>query len=123
MMAHRKLMLHRSLGLAVLGAALLLGGCKLELARAGCTQVKADELQVAKGQTCKFRYDQGDMALYSVVITQAPAYGQATADGKYLTYAAKPGFVGEDRLAIKVVRKGVGHVQWQDKKVRVKVGS
>lgn len=102
--------------------ALLLAGCKYEFANVGCKKVKSDEVHVASGQTCKFKYDEGDIARYVVVVTKPPAHGQATGEGKYLKYAAKPGFVGKDRLTIRVERRGVGHVQWQMRTVKVTVG-
>ena len=57
-----------------------------------------------------------------VVVTQPPRHGQATSKGKYLTYGARPGFKGDDVMKIRVERGGVGHVQWQDLNVKVKVG-
>jgi hypothetical protein len=111
------------LALASIGVvALLLGGCRYEFASMGCKKVHSDELHVAHGQSCKFRYDQGDVAKYVVVVTKPPYYGEASGDGKYLKYVAKPGFTGDDHLTIKVVRQGVGHVQWETRKVTVKVG-
>jgi hypothetical protein len=104
-------------------AALLLGGCKYELAGFGCKKVHGDELHVAPGQSCKFRYDEGDIAKYVVEVTRQPYYGEASGEGKYLKYVAKPGFTGEDQLTIRVVRRGVGHVQWRTHKVTVKVGT
>jgi len=109
------------LSLAV--AALLLGGCKFDVAsfNSSCKKVKGSELHVAKDQTCKFKYDQGDFAKYVVVVTRQPIFGQAAGDGKYLKYVAKPGFVGEDRLTIRVERR-LAHVQWETRTVTVKVG-
>jgi hypothetical protein len=113
----------RALACAFLGAAaLLLGGCELETAGLDCKRVKSSELLVGAGQTCKFRYDEGDYAKYVVVVTRPPVHGKASGEGKYLRYVAKPGFVGEDKLTIRVERRGVGHVQWQTKTVKVKVG-
>ena len=106
----------------ICAAPLLLGGCKLDVASANCAKVGSDQLRVLTGQTCKFGYDQGDVARYEVIVTRAPTYGTASGEGKYLKYAPRSGFVGEDHLSIKVVRKGVGHVQWQDLRVRVTVG-
>jgi hypothetical protein len=93
-----------------------------ELAGVNCKMVRSDELHVGADRTCQFRYDQGDVAKYVVVVTRPPAHGEASGEGKYLKYVAKPGFVGEDRLTIKVERRGVGHVQWQTLAVKVKVG-
>jgi hypothetical protein len=113
-----------ALALAMVGAAALaLGGCKYELAGFGCKKINGDVLQVAPGQSCKFRYDEGDIAKYVVEVTRQPYYGEASGEGKYLRYVAKPGFTGEDQLTIKVVRRGVGHVQWQTRRVTVKVGT
>jgi hypothetical protein len=109
----------------VLLAPLLLGGCFGEaprLAGINCKRMKSTELRVAAGQTCKFNYAQGDMAKYVVVVTRAPMHGKASGDGKYLQYVARPGFAGEDRVSIRVERRGVGHVQWEDLTVRVRVG-
>jgi hypothetical protein len=103
-------------------AALSLGGCMNEMMSFDCKKVGRDLLQVGKDRSCKFRYDGGDVARYVVVVTRPPTYGQATGSGKYLNYIAKPGFVGEDRLTIKVERRGVGHVQWETLSLRVKVG-
>ena len=103
-------------------AALSLAGCIGEFASASCKKVKADILQVGPGETCTFRYDEGDVARYVVVVTGQPSNGKASGDGKYLTYVARPGFKGEDRLTIKVERRGVGHVQWRTLQVKVKVG-
>jgi hypothetical protein len=95
----------------------------LKLASFNCKKVKSDVLHVGRDQSCRFPYDDGDVAKYVVVVTQAPAHGQASGEGKYLRYVANPGFVGEDRLTIKVERRGVGHVQWQTVAVTVQVGS
>lgn len=117
--------LHRRrwLALALAGAlTLALGGCLDKLVSAGCKRVKSTELHVAPGKTCNFSYAWGDAALYVVKVTQPPAFGVAAGEGKYLKYVAKPGFTGEDRLRIRVARRGVGHVQWQDFSVTVKVG-
>lgn len=113
----------RLLPLVALGvAALLLSGCKLELASLGCKKVRSSEVRVAAGQTCRFKYDHGDMAKYVVVVTRPPLHGHATGEGKYLRYVAKPGFAGEDRLGIRVERRGIGHTQWENLTVTVKVG-
>jgi hypothetical protein len=113
----------RLFSFALLGiAAFSLGGCMEKLAGANCKKVQSDLLLVGSDQACKFAYDHGDMARYVVVVTRQPTYGEASGSGKYLKYVAKPGFRGEDRLTIKVERRGVGHVQWQDLTVRVRVG-
>jgi len=117
----------RVLQLAVIGAAsLLLGGC-LEnigsLAGLGCKRVKSTEPKVATDATCKFGYGSGDFAKYVVVVTRQPTYGDAYGEGKYLKYVAKPGFVGENHLNIRVERQGIGHVQWQNHSITVKVGT
>jgi hypothetical protein len=113
----------RSLPLFVIGAALALGGCMPQVASGGCKKISDGQLQVGAGSTCQFRYDQGDVARYVVVVTQPPRQGQAVSKGKFLTYAAKPGFKGEDVMKIRVERRGVaGNVQWQDVNVKVKVG-
>jgi hypothetical protein len=117
----------RALQLAVVGvSSLFLGGCLDSLnglASFGCKRVKSTELKVAQDATCKFRYGNGDFAKYVVVVTRQPTFGDAFGQGKYLKYVAKPGFVGEDQLTIRVERRGVGHVQWQNHTVTVKVGS
>jgi hypothetical protein len=111
------------LRLALIGAAALsLGGCLDQLASANCAKLRSTVLQVGKDQSCKFRYDEGDVARYVVQVTRPPVHGEAAGQGKYLQYVAKRGFVGEDSLKIRVVRRGVGHVQWQDLSVTVKVG-
>lgn len=113
-----------SLQLAFAGAAaLILAGCLPNVASLGCKRERSDMLHVGLNKTCQFRYDHGDVALYEVIVLQPPRQGQATAKGKYLTYAARPGFRGEDQLKIRVARRGVGHVQWQDLTIKVKVGS
>jgi hypothetical protein len=112
----------RVLPVAVVGAmSLVLAGCLDRLASTGCKRVRSDELHVAPGKTCSFAYAQGDTALYYVQVTQSPSYGEAKGDGKYLKYTAKPGFKGDDYLRIRVTRRGIGHVQWQDVGVVVKV--
>jgi hypothetical protein len=98
-----------------------LGGCLDQLAASGCKRLKADELVVAPGKSCSFQYGAGDTALYYLQVTQAPSYGEAKGDGKYLKYTPKPGFKGDDFLRIRVVRRGIGHTQWQDLSVTVKV--
>jgi hypothetical protein len=111
------------LPLAVVAAtSLSLGGCLDQLVSFNCKRVKSTELHVGADATCEFNYGYGDTALYKVVVTQGPTYGEAKGDGAYLRYVAKPGFIGEDRLAIRVVRQGIGHVQWQNLSVTVKVG-
>ena len=107
-------------GIALL--ALALAGCKAEFAGINCKR-SGNVLQVGADGSCKFRFDHGDIAKYVVIITRAPAYGQAKAQGAYLHYVAKPGFIGEDQLTIKVERRGVGHVQWETRSIKVKVGS
>lgn len=104
-------------------ASFLVGGCLPQITSVDCKKVKSDTLQVGANNTCQFRYDHGDVARYIVIVTQQPRHGRATAKGKYLTYAAKPGFTGEDQMKIKVERRGVGHVQWETLTVKVKVGS
>ena len=113
-----------SICLVIAASALLLGGCKVDLAslNGNCKRVKGTELHVGQDQTCKFRYDQGDVAKYVVQVMRAPIHGEAKGEGKYLKYVAKKGFKGEDRLTIRIVRRGVGHVQWEDRKLVVKVG-
>ena len=112
-----------SITLALLGAAsLMLGGCLNEIAGVNCKKIRSDTLHVAPDQSCRFRYDQGDIAKYVVVVTRQPTYGEAKGEGKYLKYVARRGFVGEDRMTIRVERRGVGHVQWQTLNVTVKVG-
>ncbi len=114
----------KALTLALVGtASLLLAGCKYEMASFNCKQEQRNSLWVAQDQTCRFKYDEGDVARYVVIVTRKPAFGEAKAEGKYLTYVARPGFVGEDRLNIKVERRGVGHVQWRNLAVTVKVGT
>jgi hypothetical protein len=117
----------RWLPLAFAGAAALaLGGCMDDLSLFsgfGCKRVKSTELHVAQDATCKFRYSQGDAALYVVKVLSEPMYGSASGKGKYLHYVAKQGFVGTDHVRIRVFRRGIGHVQWQDYAVTVKVGS
>jgi hypothetical protein len=109
--------------LALAGAAaLLLGACNFDVAGIDCTKVTSDTLHVGKGQTCRFKYGGDDIARYVIQVTGAPTHGEAVSKGRYLTYIAKPGFVGDDRLTIKVERQGVGHVQWQTLHVKVKVG-
>lgn len=116
----------RALQLAVIGAAtLLLGGCIDDLQGLvgfGCKRAKSTELKVAQDATCKFRYGGGDFAKYVVVVTRQPTFGDAYGQGKYLKYVVKPGFVGEDHLTIRVERRGVGHIQWQNRSITVKVG-
>jgi hypothetical protein len=110
----------------VVMAALSLGGCKYEFANIDCKKVKSNELHVGTGKTCKFKYDWGDTAKYTVVVTRPPAHGQAAGEGKYLKYVAKPGFKGEDRLTIRVERRGIaglGQLQWETLSLKVKVGS
>ena len=102
--------------------ALLLGGCRYEFATFGCKRGADGSLQVLAGQTCKFQYDYNDYARYRVIVTRAPTYGEASGEGKYLKYVAKPGFQGEDQLAIRIERRGPGTVQWEGRLVRVKVG-
>ncbi|MCC6887230.1 MAG: hypothetical protein IT536_01625 [Hyphomicrobiales bacterium] len=115
--------LSRVLRLTLAGAALLVvGGCKFELASSGCRMERSDLLHVTEGQSCRFGYAQGDVAKYVVEVVRRPVHGEASGEGKYLHYSARTGFVGEDRLTIKVLRKGVGHVQWQTLSVRVVVG-
>jgi hypothetical protein len=108
--------------LALAGAALLLGGCNFEIAGLDCTKVTSDTLRVGPGQTCRFKYGGDAIAKYVVEVTGAPTHGEAVSAGRYLTYVAKPGFVGDDRLTIKVERQAIGHVQWQTLEVKVKVG-
>ena len=109
---------------SVLAAALLLGGCKVDIAsfNANCKRMSGNVLHVGQDQTCKFRYDQGDIARYVVKVTKQPYFGEAKGDGKYLKYVARRGFTGEDQLTIRIERQGVGHVQWETRIVTVKVG-
>jgi hypothetical protein len=112
----------KALRLALVCAApLVLGGCLDQIANLNCKKVKSTELHVRPDSSCRFRYDHGDIAKYVVVVTRQPSYGEAKGDGKYLKYVAKRGFVGEDRVGIRVVRRGVGHVQWENLTVTVKV--
>ena len=106
-----------------LAAAMLLGGCKYDLAafNPNCKKVKSTELHIARDQACSFRYDWGDYAKYVVVVTQPPTHGEAKGEGKYLRYVPKPGFVGEDRVTIRVERR-FAHLQWETKTVTIKVG-
>ena len=110
--------------LAVVTSALLLTGCKVDLAafNGNCKRVNGRELHVGKDQTCKFRYDQGDIAKYVVKVTRAPTFGEATGEGKYLKYVARRGFKGVDNLTIRIERRGIGHVQWETRQVTIKVG-
>jgi hypothetical protein len=113
-----------SICLVIAAAAVLLGGCKFDLAafNSNCKRVKGNELHVAQNQTCKFRYDQGDIAKYVVKVTRPPMFGEASGEGKYLKYVARKGFKGEDRVSIRIERRGVGHVQWENRTVTIKVG-
>jgi hypothetical protein len=108
---------------AIAATSLPLGGCLDDLAFTDCRRESADLLHVGTDQTCKFRYGYGDSARYVVKVTKEPDYGQATGDGEFLRYVAKPGFVGEDQLTVKVERRGIGHVQWETHRVTVKVAS
>lgn len=113
----------RPLRLALLGAiAFPLGGCLNNLA-GYCKQLSANVLLVAENGKCKARYSHGDVARYVVFIARPPAYGEAIGQGPFLHYIAKPGFKGEDQLSIRVERRGIGHVQWETRKIKVKVGS
>jgi len=104
--------------------ALLLGGCNVDMAslNGSCKRVKGNELFVAQNQTCKFRYDHGDIAKYVVKVTRQPIFGEAKGEGKYLRYVARRGFKGVDQLTIRIERRGVGHVQWETRQLIVKVG-
>jgi hypothetical protein len=114
--------MHASMYLATIVAGLLFAGYKYVKAYDPyCTQVRSNEVRVAKNQTCKFSYDGRDMAKYVVTVTGQPMHGQATGEGKYLRYVAKPGFVGEDRVTIRIERR-LAHVQWETQTVKVKVG-
>jgi hypothetical protein len=114
---------HTALRLAfVCAAPLVLGGCLDQIANLNCKKVKSDLVHVGRDASCRFRYGGGDVAKYVVMVTRQPSYGEAQGDGKYLKYVAKRGFVGEDRVGIRVVRRGVGHVQWENLTVTVKVG-
>jgi hypothetical protein len=108
----------------VIAVPLLLGGCNFDMASMNgtCKRVKGNEVFVAQNQTCKFRYDQGDIAKYVVKVIRQPTFGDAKGEGKYLRYAAKRGFRGVDQLTIRIERRGVGHVQWETRQVTVKVG-
>lgn len=108
---------------AVATASLALGGCLDNLAFAGCRRESATLLHVGADQSCSFRYGYGDNARYVVKVTSEPDYGSATGDGHLLRYVAKPGFRGEDYLTIKVERHGIGHIQWENHRVTVRVGS
>lgn len=102
-------------------ASLALAGCQNQLAL-NCKHVSTDILQVARDQSCRFNYHGGDAAKYVVQIVKPPLFGDAAGEGKYLKYTAKRGFTGEDRMTIKVERRGIGHVQWQTHSLKVKVG-
>jgi hypothetical protein len=122
-MLNRSLQKRRAFALVLAGAAALtLGGCVDQLASANCAKMKSTELRVGRDQECRFNYDGGDIARYVVRVVRQPTYGEAKGDGKYLRYVARKGFVGEDRLIIRVERRGVGHVQWLNHTVTVKVG-
>lgn len=108
------------LSVAALAGALSLSACTNEFA--SCSR-KGDAFHVEKDQSCSFNFAYPDGAKYVVVVTQQPTFGEARGEGKYLKYFAKRGFTGEDRLTIKVERRGVGHVQWQTQVVKVKVGA
>ena len=113
----------RSTPSLMLAAALVLGGCKFDVAafNSNCKKVKSNELRVARDQTCSFNFDGGDYARYVVVVTRQPTFGDAKGEGKYLRYVAKPGFVGEDRVTIRIERR-LAHVQWETRTITVKVG-
>lgn len=114
--------MHPLMYLAVLVGGLLFAGYKYGMAYDPyCKQVRGNEVHVAKNKTCKFSYDGRDMAKYVVTVTGQPMHGQATGEGQYLRYAAKPGFVGEDRLTIRIERR-LAHVQWETQTVKIKVG-
>lgn len=106
-----------------LAAAALLGGCKVDLAglNSSCKKVNSTELHVARDQACRFAYDWGDYAKYVVVVTGEPIYGQAKGEGKYLRYVPKSGFVGVDRVTIRIERR-LAHLQWETKTITIKVG-
>lgn len=106
------------LPIAGLGAALIIGGCQNELAT--CRQ-KGDVVHVPRDGSCTLNFGGSD-ARYVVMVTQQPYFGEARGQGKYLKYSAKRGFTGEDRLTIKVERRGIGHVQWQTQVVKMRVG-
>jgi hypothetical protein len=110
--------------LALVASAVLLGGCKFDVAAfdSSCKKIKGTEVRVARDKTCRFRYDQGDFAKYVVKVVRPPMYGDAKGEGKYLTYVAKRGFQGEDRVTIRIERRGVGHMQWETRTVTIKVG-
>ena len=112
-----------SLCLALTAAVVLLGGCKYDLAvfNPNCKKIKSNELHVARDQTCKFRFDGGDYAKYVVVVTRQPMLGEAKGEGKDLKYVARTGFVGEDRVTIRIERR-LAHVQWETRTVTIKVG-
>jgi hypothetical protein len=119
----RQVCVRALLPLAVVGvAAIALSGCVESYASVSCRQEKIDVLHVGKDGTCSFHFGGGDLAKYVIVVTRAPAHGQASGQGKFLQYVAQPGFVGEDRMTIEVDRRVVGHVQWQTHSVTVKVG-
>jgi hypothetical protein len=117
----------RALQWAVIGAlSLLLGGCLDNLGGLvsfNCKRVNSRVLQVGQDASCRFRYGYGDMAKYVVTVTRQPMFGDASGQGAYLKYVAKPGFVGEDSLNIRVERRGIGHVQWENISLTVKVGT
>jgi hypothetical protein len=121
--AGRRALRQAALRLALVGtAALPLAGCLDTIASVNCKKISSSELRVGKDQSCRFAYSYGDVAKYVVVVTRQPTFGEARGEGKYLRYVAKPGFVGEDTLSIKIERRGVGHVQWENRTLRVKVG-
>ena len=113
----------RALQIAVLGAiGFPLAGCLNDLA-GYCRQPSSDVLLVAENGKCKARYAHGDMAKYVVFVLRPPTYGEAKGQGPLLHYIAKPGFRGEDQLTIRVERRGIGHVQWETRTIKVRVGS
>jgi hypothetical protein len=116
-------MRHRLSMLIAMLAALLLGGCKYDLAamNPNCKKVQSNELRVARDKACKFNFHGGDYAKYVVVVQRAPMHGEAKADGKFLRYVPKPGFVGEDRVVIRIERR-LAHLQWETRTLKIKVG-
>jgi hypothetical protein len=114
---------HRVPMFLALAAALLLGGCKFDLAamNGNCKKLSDKELRVGRDQACKFNFHGGDYAKYVVVIQRAPMHGEAKGEGKYLRYVPRKGFVGEDRVTIRIERR-LAHLQWETRTVTIKVG-
>ena len=116
--------MHSRIGVcfALLALAVPLCGCKVAAAlNPHCKKIKDFELHVARDQTCTFPFNGNDYAKYVVVVIRPPMHGEAKGEGKFLKYVAKPGYVGEDQLTIRIERQ-FAHVQWEVRKLTVKVG-